>query len=52
MSELIIYQVLRMLAAQPFVELRDLEPRRASKHNKKPQLHTPYKLTLKQKDSE
>jgi hypothetical protein len=49
---LVIYQIMKILAAQPFVELRNFEPRHTSKHNKNPQLHTPYKLTPKQKDSE
>lgn len=43
MNNLIIYQVMRILAAQPCVELLEFKPPRPSKHNKKPQRHCAYK---------
>lgn len=37
-----IYEVIRMLAAQPYVELVNFEQITASKHNKRPQNHFGY----------
>jgi len=39
---LIIYQVMRVLAAQPFVEIVNFQQKRISKHNKNPQNHFGY----------
>lgn len=41
-NRLIIYQVMRILAAQPYVEIVNFQQKQQSKHNKRPQNHFGY----------